>query len=690
MPPVTVPSDRRAFEVVAPFKPAGDQPKAIEDLAAGVAAGHRFQTLLGITGSGKSATIAWTIERAQRPTLVLAPNKSLAAQLANELRELFPHNRVEYFVSYYDYYQPEAYMAASDTYIEKDSSVNDEIDRLRHSATSALLTRRDTIVVASVSAIYGLGSPEEYETQLLVLHAGEEHDQRSILRRLVDMQYERNDMNLVRGKFRVRGDTIEIHPAYDETAVRVELFGDEVERITVVDPLTGERLETLEDLVVFPATHYATSTERMQVAVGRIEKELAERLAYFEAEGKLLEAQRLQMRTSYDLEMMAELGYCNGIENYSAPIDGRGPGESPYTLIDYFPEDFLMVIDESHVAVPQLHGQYEGDRSRKETLIEHGFRLPSAADNRPLRFDEVMSRLNQVIFMSATPSAYELSVSDQVVEQIVRPTGLVDPEVVVKPTKGQIDDLLEEIAVTTGRDQRVLVTTLTKKMAEDLAEYLLERGLRVRYLHSEVDTIQRIEILRDLRLGEFDVLVGINLLREGLDLPEVSLVAILDADKEGFLRSETSLIQTMGRAARNVDGQVIMYADAVTNSMRRAISETMRRRGLQQAHNEVHGIDPTTIRKAVTNILAMIRPERGGAPVPDGDVGGESSGGLAAARRRREGPDLGELPDAELERLIRTLDEEMREAAADLRFEYAARLRDEIKDLRRELAEIRG
>ncbi len=690
MPPVTVPSDRRAFEVVAPFEPAGDQPRAIEALAAGVADGHRFQTLLGITGSGKSATIAWTIEQAQRPTLVLAPNKSLAAQLANELRELFPHNRVEYFVSYYDYYQPEAYMPASDTYIEKDSSVNDEIDRLRHSATSALLTRRDTIVVASVSAIYGLGSPEEYETQLLVLHEGAEYDQRSILRRLVDMQYERNDMNLVRGKFRVRGDTIEIHPAYDETLVRVELFGDEVERITVVDPLTGERLETLEDLVVFPATHYATSAARMEAAVVRIEKELAERLAYFEAEGKLLEAQRLQMRTSYDLEMMAELGYCNGIENYSAPIDGRSPGESPYTLIDYFPSDFLMVIDESHVAVPQLHGQYEGDRSRKETLIDHGFRLPSAADNRPLRFDEVMSRLNQVVFMSATPGAYELDVSDQVVEQIVRPTGLVDPEVVVKPTKGQIDDLLEEITVTTERDQRVLVTTLTKKMAEDLAEYLLEQGLRVRYLHSEVDTIQRIEILRDLRLGEFDVLVGINLLREGLDLPEVSLVAILDADKEGFLRSETSLIQTMGRAARNVDGQVIMYADEVTDSMRRAISETMRRRGLQQAHNEAHGIDPTTIRKAVTDILAMIRPDRGGAPVPDADVGGERGGGLAEARRRREGPDLGELPDAELERLIRTLDEEMREAAGDLRFEYAARLRDEIKDLRRELAEIRG
>ena len=689
MPPVTVPSGRRAFEVVAPFEPAGDQPRAIEALAAGVADGHRFQTLLGITGSGKSATIAWTIEQAQRPTLVLAPNKSLAAQLANELRELFPRNRVEYFVSYYDYYQPEAYMPASDTYIEKDSSVNDEIDRLRHSATSALLTRRDTIVVASVSAIYGLGSPEEYETQLLVLHEGGEYDQRSILRRLVDMQYERNDMNLVRGKFRVRGDTIEIHPAYDETLVRVELFGDEVERITVVDPLTGERLETLEDLVVFPATHYATSAARMEAAVGRIEAELAERLAHFEAEGKLLEAQRLQMRTSYDLEMMTELGYCNGIENYSAPIDGRGPGESPYTLLDYFPGDFLMVIDESHVAVPQLHGQYEGDRSRKETLIDHGFRLPSAADNRPLRFDEVMTRLNQVIFMSATPGAYELSVSDQVVEQIVRPTGLVDPEVVVKPTKGQIDDLLEEISARTDRDQRVLVTTLTKKMAEDLAEYLLERGLRVRYLHSEVDTIQRIEILRDLRLGEFDVLVGINLLREGLDLPEVSLVAILDADKEGFLRSETSLIQTIGRAARNVDGQVIMYADEVTDSMRRAISETNRRRGLQQAHNELHGIDPTTIRKAVTDILAMIRPDRDTAPVPDAGVGGER-GGLAEARRRRDGPDLGDLPDAELERLIRTLDEEMREAAGDLRFEYAARLRDEIKDLRRELAEIRG
>ena len=681
MAPVTVPDARRAFEVVSSFEPAGDQPAAIGALASGVARGDRFQTLLGITGSGKSATVAWTIERAQRPTLVLAPNKSLAAQLANELRELFPGNRVEYFVSYYDYYQPEAYMPSSDTYIEKDSSVNDEIDRLRHSATSALLTRRDTIVVASVSAIYGLGSPEEYETQLLVLNQGTEHDQRSILRRLVDLQYERNDMNLARGRFRVRGDTIEIHPAYDETVVRVEMFGDEIERITVVDPLTGERLDTMEDLVVFPATHYATSPERMQEAVGRIETELADRLAFFEREGKLLEAQRLRMRTEYDLEMMQELGYCNGIENYSAPIDGRGPGEAPYTLLDYFPDDFLMVIDESHVAVPQLHGQYEGDRSRKETLIEHGFRLPSAADNRPLRFDEVMERLNQVVFMSATPGNYEMEVSAQVVEQIVRPTGLVDPEVVVKPTKGQIDDLQELIAERVGRDHRVLVTTLTKKMAEDLTDYLLELGLRVRYLHSEVDTVQRIEILRDLRLGEFDVLVGINLLREGLDLPEVSLVAILDADKEGFLRSETSLIQTIGRAARNVDGQVVMYADAVTDSMRRAISETMRRRRLQQAYNAEHGIDPRTVRKAVTDILSIIRPERDAAPVP-------ANAGELGARRREAARDLGDLPDAELERLIFSLEEEMRDAAAELRFEYAARLRDEVKDLRRELREM--
>jgi excinuclease ABC subunit B len=681
MPPVTVPAAKTPFRVDSEFVPAGDQPKAIEALSAGIEAGDRFQTLLGITGSGKSATIAWTIEQVQRPTLVLAPNKSLAAQLANELKEFFPDNRVEYFVSYYDYYQPEAYMPSSDTYIEKDSSVNDEIDRLRHSATSSLLTRRDTIVVASVSAIYGLGSPEEYETQLLVVRTGEEHDQRSILRRLVELQYERNDMNLVRGKFRVRGDTIEVHPAYDETAVRIELFGDEVEQITVVDPLTGERVESLDELVIFPATHYATSEQRMQAAIERIQSELQTQLATFEKEGKLLEAQRLRMRTEYDLEMMQEVGYCNGIENYSGPIDGRGYGEPPYTLLDYFPEDWLLVIDESHVAVPQLHGQYEGDRSRKSTLIEHGFRLPSAADNRPLTFEEVMERLNQVVFLSATPGDYELQTSSQVVEQIVRPTGLIDPEVIVKPTKGQIDDLHELIKDRVDKDERVLVTTLTKKMAEDLTDYLLELGIRVRYLHSEVDTIQRIEILRDLRLGEFDVLVGINLLREGLDLPEVSLVAILDADKEGFLRSETSLIQMIGRAARNVAGEVVMYADQMTDSMQRAISETMRRRGLQQAYNEEHGINPQTVRKEITDILSMIRPAEDRAPVP------EKLSELSD--RRRATDDLSDLPEDELERLIRNLEQEMRDAAVDLRFEYAARLRDEVKDLKRELREMR-
>ncbi len=681
MPPVTVPSAKNPFRVDAEFVPAGDQPAAIEALSSGIEAGDRFQTLLGITGSGKSATIAWTIEQVQRPTLVLAPNKSLAAQLANELKEFFPDNRVEYFVSYYDYYQPEAYMPSSDTYIEKDSSVNDEIDRLRHSATSSLLTRRDTIVVASVSAIYGLGSPEEYETQLLVVRTGEEHDQRSILKRLVELQYERNDMNLVRGKFRVRGDTIEVHPAYDETAVRIELFGDEIEQITVVDPLTGERLDTLEELVIFPATHYATSEQRMQAAIERIQSELQTQLAAFEKDGKLLEAQRLRMRTEYDLEMMQEVGYCNGIENYSGPIDGRAYGEPPYTLLDYFPKDWLLVIDESHVAVPQLHGQYEGDRSRKSTLIEHGFRLPSAADNRPLTFEEVMERLNQVVFLSATPGDYELQVSSQVVEQIVRPTGLIDPEVVVKPTKGQIDDLHELIKDRVEKDERVLVTTLTKKMAEDLTEYLLELGIRVRYLHSEVDTIQRIEILRDLRLGEFDVLVGINLLREGLDLPEVSLVAILDADKEGFLRSETSLIQMIGRAARNVAGEVVMYADQMTDSMQRAISETMRRRGLQQRYNEEHDINPQSVRKEITDILSMIRPAEERAPVP------EKLSELSD--RRRATDDLSDLPEDELERLIRNLEQEMRDAAVDLRFEYAARLRDEVKDLKRELREMR-
>jgi excinuclease ABC subunit B len=670
------------FEVVSDFQPAGDQPNAIAQLAEGVERGDRFQTLLGITGSGKSATIAWTIEQVQRPTLVIAPNKSLAAQLANEFREFFPNNRVEYFVSYYDYYQPEAYIASSDTYIEKDSSVNDEIDRLRHAATSALLTRRDVIVVASVSCIYGLGSPEEYRGNMLVVRKGEEHDQRAILRKLVDMRYERNDMNLVRGKFRVRGDTIEVHPAYEETAVRIQLFGDEIEQITVVDPLTGELVKVLDELVVFPATHYVTGDERMTKAVQRIETELQERLAYFEKEGKLLEAQRLRMRTQYDLEMMQEVGYCNGIENYSAPIDGRAPGEPPNTLLDFFPDDFLIVLDESHVSVPQLHGQYEGDRSRKAQLVDFGFRLPSAADNRPLRFDEFMSRVNQAIFLSATPSPYEIEHSDQVVEQIVRPTGLVDPEVIVKPTKGQIDDLLEQLNTRVAMGDRVLVTTLTKKMAEDLTDYLLELGVRVRYLHSNIDTIQRIEIIRDLRLGEFDVLVGINLLREGLDLPEVSLVAILDADKEGFLRSQTSLIQMIGRAARNVDGQVIMYADNVTDSMRKAISETQRRRGLQQIYNKEHGIDPKTIRKAVTDILAHLRPAGDGtAPMP----GRDRRGAMARGRGDRRRNELGDLPPSELGRLIQTLEEEMKEASAELRFEYAARLRDEINELRREL-----
>ncbi len=672
----------RPFEMVTDFEPAGDQPTAIQALSEGVERGDPFQTLLGITGSGKSATIAWTIEKVQRPTLVIAPNKSLAAQLANELREFFPKNRVEYFVSYYDYYQPEAYMPTTDTYIEKDSSVNDEIDRLRHSATSSLLTRRDTIVVASVSCIYGLGAPDEYEAQLLILRPGQEIDQRDILRQLVDMQYERNDMNLVRAKFRVRGDTIEVHPAYDETVVRIEMFGDEIEQITRVDPLTGERLETLDEAVIFAATHYVAGEERLRRAIVGIEAELQERLALFQDEGKLLEAQRLRMRTQYDLEMMAEVGYCNGIENYSMHIDGRQPGDRPYTLLDYFPDDYLMVLDESHVAVPQLHGQYAGDRSRKDVLIEHGFRLPSAADNRPLRFDEWLEKINQVVFLSATPGDYELDVSNQVVEQIVRPTGLVDPEVIVKPTKGQIDDLVEQIRERIELDQRVLVTTLTKKMSEDLTDYLLELGLRVRYLHSEVDTLERIEILRDLRLGEFDVLVGINLLREGLDLPEVSLVAILDADKEGFLRSETSLIQMIGRAARNVDGQVVMYADQMTDSMQRAINETMRRRGLQMAYNEEHGINPQTVRKAVTDILAMLRPAEDKAPVPGGD---QRRRGLDADRRTIDADGMGR---ADLERLIKTLEEEMHEAATDLKFEYAARLRDEVKDLKRELREM--
>jgi excinuclease ABC subunit B len=673
--------DQQKFVVVSDYQPAGDQPRAISQLAEGIERGDRFQTLLGITGSGKSATIAWTIEKVQRSTLILAPNKSLAAQLAQEMKEFFPKNRVEYFVSYYDYYQPEAYIASSDTFIEKDSSVNDEIDRLRHSATAALLTRRDTIVVASVSCIYGMGNPEEYRGNLLELHVGVEYDQRSILRRLVDLQYDRNDMTLGRGNFRVRGDTIEIQPAYDETVTRIEMFGDTVERITIIDALTGETVNDMSEVLIFPATHYVAGDERMRKAVVGIEHELQVRLKQFETEGKLLEAQRLRMRTQYDLEMIAEVGFCNGIENYSMHIDGRSPGEPPFTLLDYFPDDYLLVVDESHVTIPQLHGQFAGDRSRKATLIEHGFRLPSAADNRPLQFEEAMQRINQCVFLSATPAKFEIATSQQVVEQIVRPTGLVDPEVIVRPTKGQIDDIIEMVNGRVEVGDRVLITTLTKKMAEDLSEYLLEQGLKVRYLHSNIDTIQRIEILRALRLGEFDVLVGINLLREGLDLPEVSLVAILDADKEGFLRSETSLIQMIGRAARNVNGQVVMYADKRTPSMDRAIGETQRRRERQIAYNKDHNIDPQTIRKAVGDILSVLRPSEGATPT--------SRNGRRDREREKVVSELRSLPQQELGRLIQTLEEEMNLAASELKFEYAARLRDEMKDLRRELRDAK-
>ena len=673
--------DNQRFQVVSDYQPAGDQPKAIAQLSAGIERGDRFQTLLGITGSGKSATVAWTIEQVQRPTLILAPNKSLAAQLAQEMKEFFPKNRVEYFVSYYDYYQPEAYIASSDTFIEKDSSVNDEIDRLRHSATAALLTRRDTIVVASVSCIYGMGNPEEYRGNLLELHVGVDYDQRSLLRRLVDLQYDRNDMTLGRGNFRVRGDTIEVQPAYDETVTRIEMFGDTVERITIVDALTGETVNDMSEVLIFPATHYVAGDERMRKAVVGIEHELQVRLKQFETEGKLLEAQRLRMRTQYDLEMIAEVGFCNGIENYSMHIDGRSPGEPPFTLLDYFPDDYLLVVDESHVTIPQLHGQFAGDRSRKATLIEHGFRLPSAADNRPLQFEEAMQRINQCIFLSATPAKFEIATSQQVVEQIVRPTGLVDPEVIVRPTKGQIDDIIEMVNGRVKVGDRVLITTLTKKMAEDLSEYLLEQGLKVRYLHSNIDTIQRIEILRALRLGEFDVLVGINLLREGLDLPEVSLVAILDADKEGFLRSETSLIQMIGRAARNVNGQVVMYADKRTPSMDRAIGETQRRRERQIAYNKEHGINPQTIRKAVGDILSVLRPSEGSLST--------AKSGRRDREREKVVNELRSLSQQELGRLIQTLEEEMNLAASELKFEYAARLRDEMKDLRRELRDAK-
>jgi excinuclease ABC subunit B len=664
------------FRIASEFKPAGDQPAAIERLTEGIRAGEGHQTLLGATGTGKTFTIAHVIEQVQKATLVIAPNKSLGAQLANEFRQVFPDNAVEYFVSYYDYYQPEAYLPSTDTYIEKDSSINDEIERLRHAATAALLGRKDVLIVASVSCIYGLGSPEEYQGQILRPYRGTDIPQEFAMQRLVDIQYQRNNLSRARGTFRVNGDTLEVFPPYEQTGYRIEWWGDTVERISRFDPLTGELLtDAIVDLTIFPASHYVASEARMKSALVSIEEELQERLAQFESEGKLLEAERLRMRTAYDLEMMREVGFCSGIENYSRHIDGRSAGTAPYTLLDYFPDDYLVVIDESHVTVPQLHGMYEGDLSRKSTLVEHGFRLPSAIDNRPLRFEEFGERVNQVVYMSATPSAYELRVSARVVEQIVRPTGLVDPEVEIRPSKGQVDDLMEEIRTRAERHERVLVTTLTKKMAEDLTDYFVEMGIRVRYLHSEVDTIQRIEILRDLRLGEFDVLVGINLLREGLDLPEVSLVAILDADKEGFLRSQTSLVQTIGRAARNVDGTVLMYADDVTDSMRAAIGETQRRRMIQIAYNTEHGIDPQTIRRAVTDILLSLG---GGSPAP------------TPKKQRRGSSSRPQMPTEELERLIQSLEDEMHEAAKDLRFEYAARLRDETVDLRKELKALRA
>ncbi|HVF08134.1 MAG TPA: excinuclease ABC subunit UvrB [Actinomycetota bacterium] len=665
------------FRIRSEFRPAGDQPAAIEQLTTAVQAGDEHVTLLGATGTGKTFTIAHVVEQVQRPSLVIAPNKSLAAQLANEFREVFPDNAVEYFVSYYDYYQPEAYIPSTDTYIEKDSSVNDEIERLRHSATAALLGRRDVLIVASVSCIYGLGSPEEYEGQILRPYKGTEIPLEFAMQRLVDIQYSRNNMSRARGTFRVQGDTLEVFPPYDQTGYRIEWWGDTIEKISKFDPVTGELVDdAIVDLTVFPASHYVASEYRMKRALVTIEQELHERLAELEGQGKLLEAERLRMRTAYDLEMMREVGFCSGIENYSRHIDGRSAGTAPYTLLDYFPDDYLVVIDESHVTVPQLGGMYEGDLSRKSTLVEHGFRLPSAIDNRPLKFEEFTERVHQTVYMSATPSAYELRMSSSVVEQIVRPTGLIDPEVQIRPTRGQVDDLIEEIRRRAEADQRVLVTTLTKKMAEDLTDYLVEMGIRVRYLHSEVDTLQRIEIVRDLRLGEFDVLVGINLLREGLDLPEVSLVAILDADKEGFLRSETSLVQTIGRAARNVDGTVLMYADQITDSMTAAISETQRRRRIQMRYNTEHGIDPTTIQRKVTDILLTLRGE--GDPKA-----------TAPTKPRRQRAARPEMPTEELGRLVQSLEEEMHQAAKDLRFEYAARLRDEVHDLKRELKQLR-
>ena len=683
------------FEVVSDYRPSGDQPAAIADITRRIQGGEKDVVLLGATGTGKTASVAWAVEQLQRPTLVMQPNKTLAAQFANELRQLLPNNAVEYFVSYYDYYQPEAYVPQTDTYIEKDSSINEEVERLRHSATNSLLTRRDVIVVSTVSCIYGLGTPQEYVDRMVRLKVGEELDRDQLLRRLVEIQYTRNDMAFTRGTFRVRGDTLEVFPVYEELAIRVEFFGDEIERLMTLHPVTGEVVTEDTELHVFPATHYVAGPERMERAINGIEAELEQQLATFEKQGKLLEAQRLRMRTTYDIEMMRQVGSCSGIENYSMHIDGRSPGSAPNCLLDYFPEDFMLVVDESHVAVPQIGGMYEGDMSRKRNLVDHGFRLPSAMDNRPLRWEEFLERIGQTIYLSATPGDYELAkVGGDVVEQIIRPTGLVDPEVIVKPTKGQIDDLIHEIRDRTEKNERVLVTTLTKKMSEDLTDYLLEAGVRTRYLHSEVDTLRRIELLRELRLGQYDVLVGINLLREGLDLPEVSLVAILDADKEGFLRSDKSLIQTIGRAARNVSGQVVMYADKVTASMEKAIEETNRRREKQVAYNVANGVDPQPLRKKIADITEMLAREdedtaellggggrqqsRGKAPVP----------GLSSKDVGRHAAELAGMPSADLAELVQALTDQMHTAAAELQFELAARLRDEIQELKKELRQM--
>lgn len=666
----------KPFEVVSEFEPSGDQPKAIAELDERLNRGEEDVVLMGATGTGKSATAAWLIEKQQRPTLVMAPNKTLAAQLANELRQLLPNNAVEYFVSYYDYYQPEAYIAQTDTYIEKDSSINDDVERLRHSATSALLSRRDVVVVSSVSCIYGLGTPQSYLDRSVVLRVGEEVERDRFLRLLVDIQYERNDIDFKRGTFRVKGDVVDIIPAYEEVAVRVEFFGDEIDSLYYIHPLTGDVLSQEEELRIFPATHYVATDERMEKAIESIKEELADRLEDLENRGKLLEAQRLRMRTEYDLEMIQQVGFCSGIENYSRHMDGREAGSAPATLIDYFPEDFLTIIDESHVTVPQIGGMFEGDMSRKRNLVEFGFRLPSAVDNRPLTFDEFEARVGQTVYMSATPGDYELDAAHgEFVEQVIRPTGLVDPKVTVKPTKGQIDDLIDEIRVRVGKNERVLVTTLTKRMAEDLTDYLLDNGVKVRYLHSDIDTLQRVELLRQLRLGEFDVLVGINLLREGLDLPEVSLVAILDADKEGFLRSTKSLIQTIGRAARNVSGEVIMYADQMTESMEEAISETERRREIQLAYNKEHGIDPQPLRKKIADILDQVYENADSEEPPS----------VASDTAVAEKPDVSTMASDQVQALIDDLTQQMGAAARELKFELAGRLRDEIADLRREL-----